>query len=139
MNLKVLTPTLSVTPQISEGDVAELKQRGYKSIISNRPEGESPDQPSWDEIQAAAAGCGLEARHIPVVMGQLSDGDVVEFRRALKELPKPIAAFCRTGTRSTLLWALVNEASLTADERVRIAAEQGYDLEPFRARLEQPQ
>lgn len=137
MNPKVLRPNLSVSPQISEDDIAELARRGYRSIISNRPEGEGPGQPSWESLQAAAAAKGLQARHIPVVMGQIADADVDRFRQALEELPKPIVAFCRTGTRSTALWALANEASLTVDERIRIAAEQGYDLEPLRARLGQ--
>ncbi len=137
MNLKVLTPKLSVAPQISEGDVAELARRGYKSIISNRPDGEAPDQPSWASLQAAASAHGLQARHIPVVMAQITDADVEHFRQALEELPKPVAAFCRTGTRSAALWAIANEASLTVDERIRIAAKEGYDLEPLRARLGQ--
>jgi sulfide:quinone oxidoreductase len=58
------------------------------------------------------------------------------FRQALERLPKPIAAFCRTGTRSTLLWALANQGNLTVVERLSIAAKEGFDLEPFRDRLE---
>ena len=78
----------------------------------------------------------MEAVHIPVVASQIVEADIRAFREALEHLPKPIAAFCRTGTRSTLLWALANEASLTVDERIRIAAKEGYDLEPFRGLVE---
>lgn len=68
-------------------------------------------------------------------MGQITDEQVAEFRDALETLPKPIAVFCRTGTRAALLWALANQANLTVDERIAIAAKEGYDLEPFRQRL----
>jgi len=138
MTNKMLTPALSVMPQVSEADIAELSRRGFKSIISNRPEGEAADQPTWAAIAAVSLSHGMEARHIPVVASQIDDEDVAAFAAALRDLPTPIAAFCRTGTRAALLWALANEGSQSADERIRIAASQGFDLEPFRARIEQP-
>ena len=77
----------------------------------------------------------MEAVQIPVIASHITDEDVRSVRDALERLPKPIAAFCRTGTRSTLLWALAKEASLTVDERIWIAAKEDYDLERFRAVL----
>ena len=136
MKSKMLTPDLSVMPQVSETDIAELSRRGFKSIISNRPDGEAADQPAWAAIAAAADSHGMDARHIPVVASQIDDADVAAFAAALRDLPTPIAAFCRTGTRAALLWALANEDSQSADERIRVAAKEGFDLEPFRARIE---
>lgn len=136
MKLAILTPNLSALPQPSMDEIGELADRGYRSIISNRPDGEAPDQPTWNDLKAAALARGMEAVHIPVVASRIEEADIRAFREALECLPKPIAAFCRTGTRSTLLWALANETSLTADERIKIAAKEGYDLEPFRGLLE---
>lgn len=135
MKLAILTPNLTALPQPSVDDIGELANRGYRSIIGNRPEAEAPDQPQWTDLKAAATARGMEAVHIPVVASQISEADVRAFAEALGRLPKPIAAFCRTGTRSTLLWALANEASLTVDERIAVAAREGYDLEPFSALL----
>ena len=135
MKLAILTPNVTALPQPSVEEIGELADRGYRSIIGNRPDGEAPDQPAWQELKAAALARGMEALHIPVVASKIGEADVSAFREALERLPKPIAAFCRTGTRSTLLWALANEASLTVDERIQIAAKEGYDLEPFRALL----
>lgn len=137
MKSKMLTPDLSIMPQVSEADIAELSRCGFRSIISNRPDGEASDQPAWTAIAAAAHRHGMAARYIPVVASQIDDNDVAAFVAALRDLPTPITAFCRTGTRAALLWALANEDSLSADERIRIAAAQGFDLEPFRARIEQ--
>lgn len=136
MKLAILTPNISVLPQPAPDEIGELAERGYRSIISNRPEGEAPDQPKWNDLKAAALARGMEAVHLPVVASRIDEADIRAFREALERLPKPIAAFCRTGTRSTILWALVNEACLTADDRIKIAAKEGYDLEPFRALLE---
>jgi sulfide:quinone oxidoreductase len=135
MKLAILTPNVTALAQPTVDDIAELADRGYRSIIGNRPDGEAPDQPEWNQLKAAAAARHLEAVQIPVTASKFTDADVQTFRDALERLPKPIAAFCGTGTRSTLLWALANEASLTVDERIVIAARGGYDLEPFRALL----
>lgn len=70
MKLAVLTPNVTALAQPSADDIAELAERGYRSIIGNRPDGESDDQPSWSELELAASKQGLEAKHIPVVMGQ---------------------------------------------------------------------
>jgi sulfide:quinone oxidoreductase len=135
MTIKALSPNVSVSPQIAIEDVAAAANQGFRSIISNRPDGEEPGLPGWAEFEAAAREAGLEARHIPVVAQAISESDVATFEQALEQLPKPILAFCRTGTRSTILWALANDGALTADERIRTAARAGYDLEPFRARM----
>ena len=136
MNLKPLSPDLSVTPQIEIADVADLAARGLKSIIGNRPEGEAPDQPDWCSLVAEAERHGMSARQIPVVPGQIGPDDVERFADALRDLPTPIAAFCRTGTRSAMLWALANPDGLSVDERIAVAAAQGYDLVPLLDRME---
>ena len=137
MKLAILTPDVTALAQPSEEDIGELADRGYRSIIGNRPDGEAPDQPSWATLKAAALARGMEAVHLPVIASQIGASDIQAFRKALEGLPKPIAAFCRTGTRSALLWALANEDGLTADDLIGIAEKQGCDLEPFRARLAQ--
>ena len=135
MKLAVLTPNVTALAQPSPEEIAELAERGYRSIVSNRSENETKDQPSWLDLKAAAAAKNMDAIQIPVVMGQISEDQVEAFRNALEDLPRPIAVFCRTGTRAALMWALANEGNLTVDERIAIAAKDGYDLEPFRQRL----
>ena len=136
MQINRLTPDLAAGPQIAPVDVETLAALGYRSIIGNRPDGEAPDQPTFASVEAAAREHGLETCHIPVVASQIDDQDIGTFGQALLDLPKPIFAFCRTGTRSTLLWALANNDQLTTEERLRLAAAHGYDISGFRAKLE---
>ena len=135
MNLKPLSRDLSVTPQIQPAEVADLSARGFKSIIGNRPEGEGPDQPLWSLLVEEAERHGISARQIPVVPGQIGPDDIECFADAVRDLPKPIAAFCRTGTRSATLWALANPDGLSVDERIAAADAQGYDLAALRPRM----
>ncbi len=136
MNLQPLSPDFSVTPQIEIAEIADLAACGYKSIIGNRPEREAPDQPAWGSLVAEAGRHGMSARHIPVVAGQIGPKDVKCFADALHTLPTPIAAFCRTGTRSAMLWALANPDELSVDERITTAAEHGHDIASLRDRME---
>lgn len=134
--MKRLTDTVRVSPQIEVDDLPAIAAAGVGSIICNRPDGESPDQPAFSEIAGAAAELGMEARHIPVVASAIAREDVEAFRDALDELPGPHLAFCKTGTRSTILWALANPDEMSVDERIDQAAEAGYDLGHFRSRLD---
>ena len=136
MILKPLSSGLSVTPQIEATDIAALAARGFRSIIGNRPEHEAPDQPAWSSLVAEAERHGMSARQIPVGPGQIGADDVERFADALRDLPTPIAAFCRTGTRSAILWGLANPDGLSVDERIAVAAARGYDLVPLRDRME---
>jgi sulfide:quinone oxidoreductase len=133
-----LSPNVSVAPQIAPGDVAGIAAHGFKSIICNRPDGEEANQPAWREIEAAARSAGLQGAHIPVSGKDFRPETVEAFAAALETLPKPILAYCRAGTRSAILWALSNNGALTADERIRTGARAGYDLEPYRERMERP-
>ena len=136
MKLAVLTPSVTALAQPTIEDIGQLSELGYRSIISNRPDGETSDQPDFAQIAQAAARHGMEALHIPLSLGQLDNSQIAAFREALNRLPRPIAAFCRSGTRAALLWALANEANLTVNERLLIAEQEGFDLEPFRALME---
>lgn len=133
---KRLTPFLSVSTQINEADLGVLAARGFRAVINNRPDGEGEAQPTSAQMEEAARRVGLEYRHIPVVSGQVTDDDVVKFADALAELRGPVLAFCRTGTRSTSLWALSEAWHLDPDAVMAAASEAGYDLSAIRPRLE---
>ncbi len=137
MDVRTVTPNVSVSPQITPADVKELAEMGFKAIVGNRPDGEEPGQPDWSEIADAADAAGLEYAFIPVTPGQMSGAQAEEFRRLVTEMPKPVLAFCRTGTRSIQLWSLAARDRLSTDEVIRMAATAGYDLEGMRDRIEQ--
>lgn len=136
MDVRPLDPTLAVAPQISTDDLRAIAGQGFRSVISNRPDGEAPDQPSAEAVRHAAAAAGLQFRHLPVVGGAIGEADVAAFRAALDELPRPILGFCRTGTRTTMMWALAHAGEHPADELIGAARAAGYDLSGLRPRLE---
>jgi sulfide:quinone oxidoreductase len=128
MDPKAITSTLSTGGQITAADVRGLADRGYRSIICNRPDGEGPDQPTFEEIEAAAKAAGLDARYIPIVAGTVTDEDAAAFGRALDELPKPIFAYCRSGTRSATLWSLSQAKTKSVADILAATKSAGYDM-----------
>ncbi len=104
MQYRQLTEDYAVSPQISVAEVAEIKAAGFKSVICNRPDNEDPGQPSAGEIERAVEAAGLEFRWVPVISGGMTPDDVVAQANALDELPGPVFAYCRSGTRSANLY-----------------------------------
>jgi len=135
MTPKKLTDQLSVSPQIAPGDVAQIAAMGFKSIISNRPDGEGSDQPSFSEIEQEARQLGLKARYLSVVSGKVRDDDAAAFAQALQELPQPVLAYCRTGTRSTTLWAISQAGKRPLADILAKAGDAGFDMSGVASRI----
>ncbi len=135
MELKKISEKFTVSPQITADDVATLKSAGFKAIICNRPDGEAGDQPTFAEIEAAAKTSGLEIKYVPIVAGKVSDDDVAAFGAALKDLPRPVLAYCRTGTRSATLWSFHESKKRPMPEILAATKAAGYDMNGVARRI----
>jgi uncharacterized protein (TIGR01244 family) len=123
-----VTPTFAASPQISLDDVARAVEDGFKAIICNRPDGEDSGQLTAAQIEAACAVHGLSFTHIPV-SGGMNQGQVAQMGAALEAAGGPVLAYCRSGTRSTNLWAMAMASNgEDTDALVAAAAGAGYDL-----------
>jgi len=126
---------LSTSPQITPEEVKIVAAAGFRAVISNRPDGEEPGQPTAADMKAAAEKHGLAFRHIPVTGGGIGAEDIKAMADALDTLPGPIFGFCRSGTRTAMLWALARAPSSDADTLIAAARDAGYDLSGLRCRL----
>lgn len=128
-----LNNAMYASPQIGLDEVAEAAAMGVTLIINNRPEGESDDQVPGAEIAAAAKAAGLDYIAIPVTHAGFSEPQVKAMADALANAKGAVLAYCRSGTRSTLLWALSEaNAGGDADALTNMAAKAGYDVSPVR-------
>ncbi|HEX9933379.1 MAG TPA: TIGR01244 family sulfur transferase [Allosphingosinicella sp.] len=118
-----------VAGQILPSQVSEIAAVGVTMIVNNRPDGEEPGQPAAAEIEAAARAAGLGYRHIPIASG-FATGDILAMMDAMIEAGEgKLLAFCKSGTRSTFLWALTRqEQGVPVEEIVSSAAGAGYEL-----------
>ena len=120
-----------VSGQIKPDDVPALKELGVTLIVNNRPDHEDAGQPESDDIEAAAKASGIDYRHVPIARG-LGPSDIEAMREAMHAVSGgKLFAFCRSGNRSTLAWAVAkSEDGMTREELDRYAAQAGFDLGP---------
>lgn len=107
--LKKLADDVFTGPQISPADIPDLVAQGFRSIICNRPDHEEAGQPEYAVIERAARAAGLEISYVPMDPVTFDDRDEDAFIDALKRLPHPVLAYCKSGARSTMLYSLVCE------------------------------
>ncbi|USI74230.1 TIGR01244 family sulfur transferase [Sphingomonas morindae] len=137
---RTLDETMLVSPQIGPADIAAAADQGVVLIINNRPEGEEPGQPEGAAIEAAARAAGLGYVAIPVDHAGLSLDQVEAMGAALDGVEGRTLAYCRSGTRSTYLWALARARAGDSPDQIRAkAANAGYDLTPLMGLMTQLQ
>ncbi|MCK5909857.1 MAG: TIGR01244 family phosphatase [Caulobacter sp.] len=123
-----VTDSLSVSPQVTEADMARAAAEGFVLVINNRPDGEDPSQPASAAIEAAARAAGLDYLYVPVRGGPTPD-QVETVRDAVEAANGPVLAFCRSGTRSIVTWS-IGQALAGADRQTLVeqGLNAGYDL-----------
>lgn len=132
--LKTLTPAIYVSPQIDVDTVAYAKTLGVTLIVNNRPEGESTDQTPGPEVEAAARVAGIDYVAVPIGRSEIGDWELDTLATALEaHKASKTLCYCRSGTRSTLLWALCRaRAGDDLEQIAQQAAQAGYDVAPVR-------
>ena len=136
MDARRVNDHITVSSQIGVADVTAIAAAGFKSIICNRPDGESLDQTCYADIAAEALRLGIEIRWQPIVSGLLSDEEGLEFGRIAGTLPSPTFAYCRSGTRCVVLWSLSEAGKRPVGEIIMTARHAGYDLAGLEPRIE---
>lgn len=135
MDIRKINDSISVSPQIGLADIATLKELGFGGVICNRPDGEEPGQPEFAQIADAARAAGLSCVWVPITGGAASAQAVEDFAAALADMSAPVLAYCRSGTRSTILWALSQAGKAPAEEILAQARAAGYDMAPLAPQL----
>jgi sulfide:quinone oxidoreductase len=137
MEIRKIDENISVAPQIALEDIAEIAKLGFKTLVANRPDQEEPGQPAMADIEAEAKANGLNWVYMPVESGNITDEDVDNFAPMIRDAEKPVFAFCRSGTRCTVLWALSNAREHQPEELLSKAQNAGYDISGLVPRMMQ--
>ncbi|MCF8484752.1 MAG: TIGR01244 family phosphatase [Rhodobacteraceae bacterium] len=136
MDIRSLTPDYAVSPQIDLADLAAIKEAGFVTIIDNRPDGEIPPHLHTQAMRAAAEAAGLTFVANPVIGGALTMANVQAQAAAIAEATGPILAYCASGNRSSICWALSQAGTRPTDELIALPAQHGYNLEGLRQQID---
>ena len=135
MEIKKLEDRLYVADQIELADIERIKAEGFLTVINNRPDGEANGQPENAHLAETAKKAGLEFHFIPVGREGINEQMIEQTRAVLKNPNGKIICFCRSGMRSTILWALAMNVKLDKDELIQKASLAGYDISNIADRL----
>jgi uncharacterized protein (TIGR01244 family) len=105
MRIRRINGMFTIANHVEASDVERLATSGYKTLICNRPDGEADDQVEFKEVDAAAQKWGLKAVYLPVDVSGATVETQKEFGKIIEDCPKPVVAYCRSGTRSAMLWS----------------------------------
>lgn len=136
MDIRHLTDAYAVSPQIGVEDAVALRDAGFTTVIDNRPDAEIPSDLHTDPMREAVEAAGLVFVANPVMPGALTMGNVEAQRAAIDASSGPVLAYCASGNRSSVVWALAHAAEMDADELIERPARHGYDLNHLRPTLE---
>ncbi len=136
MDIRPLSDSFAVSPQIEVEDLAALKAAGFTTIVNNRPDNEIPPEVQSASIRAAAEAEGLVYIDNPLSHGSLTWDHIRTQGDALATSDGPVFAYCASGNRSSILWALSQAGKVPTDDLISAAARVGYNLEPFRGEIE---
>ncbi|WP_417743750.1 TIGR01244 family sulfur transferase [Salipiger sp.] len=131
-----LTPGYSVSPQIALEDVQAAADAGITLVICNRPDAEVPPELSHRAMEEAARAAGMAFVYIPVTNDSLTLEQVTQQADLLAKADGPVLAYCRSGTRCSIVWAMGKAGEMPVDEILATTAKAGYQLEGIRPTLE---
>lgn len=132
MDIRPIRDGYAVSPQLLPEDLPALAADGYVTLIDNRPDGEIPPPLQTEAMRAAAQAAGMQFVENPVHPGGLTQQVVAVQAKAIAEAKGKVIAYCASGNRSTLVWALTKAGHLPTDEIIAAGAAQGYNVEILR-------
>ena len=135
MDIRKITDTYSVAPQLLASEMQGVADAGFRTVICNRPDAEIPPPEHMSEIRKAAEAAGLTFLEHPIISGGMTMDDVTRQGALLDQAEAPVLAYCRSGTRCTFVWALAMAGQMPVDEIEAAAARGGYDVSPLRAKI----
>ncbi|SIP89392.1 TIGR01244 family protein [Paracoccus thiocyanatus] len=135
MDLRQLTPDIAVAGQIRPEDLPALAQAGFRVLINNRPDDETGPGEDHEAMRRAAEAAGMRYHFNPFTPGQITPQMISAQAEALAD-PGPKLAYCRSGNRSTVLWALARAGQEPVSDLIQTAARAGYDLSGVRPLIE---
>jgi uncharacterized protein (TIGR01244 family) len=136
MDIRHITPAYAVSPQIAPDDMPAIRAAGFTAIINNRPDVEIPHELSADVMAIAAEAAGLRYTVNPVTHQTLNMDMVASQMQAAEDAGGPVLAYCASGTRSSIVWALGQAGHMPVADIIEAAGKAGYDLSGLAPRLD---
>ncbi len=136
MDIRSVTPRYHVSPQISPQDIPDIAAQGFTLVICNRPDAENPPELQAEHVQAAAEAAGLSFVQLDLTHQTMTPDNIARQTALVDDAEGPVLAYCASGTRCTVAWALGQAGRMPVDDILAATRAAGYALEQLRPTLE---
>lgn len=137
MELRDLAPNYAVSAQFTPSDFATLAGMGVHTVICNRPDGEVPPELQAAPMQAAAEAAGIAFVFNPVIGGMgLAPASIEEQADAIAAADGKVVAYCASGMRSALMWALSQAGHVPTEEILETVAKAGFPMDHLKGQID---
>ena len=136
MEIHKVTHNFFVTAQIETADTDAIAEAGIVRVICNRPDQEVPVPLRADAIGSAVHAAGIDFAVLPITHQSMTQSAVAQQSELINSADGPVLAYCASGTRSTVIWALGQVGTLSVNEILNCAAQAGYELSDLRPTLQ---
>ena len=136
MDIRMITPSFAVSPQIEPDDLPAIKDAGFETIICNRPDEENPVELQAEVLRTATEAAGLRFIDNPLSHGQLTLDHVTLQGETCDETEGAVLAYCASGMRSSIIWALAQAGKAPTADIIAAAAQAGYDLSHLKQQID---
>ena len=130
-----LTESYYVAPQIEVEDIEKIANAGFVKIICNRPDEEIPSYLNSKLMKTAAAEVGIDFDILPLTLTAITKENILKQFDMVSQAKGPVLAYCTSGMRSTILWALSRAGIRKAEDIISTARKAGFDLQFMRENL----
>ena len=136
MEIYKVSDNYFVSPQLEPADAQTLFDAGILRVICNRPDQEVPLALQAEAVGDAVRTAGMDFSILPITHQSMTAEVVAEHAALVDSCEGPVLAYCASGTRSTVIWALGQIGTLSVDDILNSAAQAGYDLSGLRSTLQ---
>ena len=130
VNIKNINDNIYISGQINLNMIYEFKKTGIDIIINNRPDNEEINQLKSIDIKQLTDSLNMEYYNIPFFGSNVQPDQISLLANILKSNNKRVLLFCKSGTRSALIWGLSSVGSDIKDV-IKYISNMGYDSSIF--------
>ena len=117
-----------VSPQIKKADLPLISEAGFKIVICNRPDEEVIKDLRSRIMESAVQKAGMDFYFLPFSFNSDNKWTSIRQSEIIASTASPVLAYCTTGTRCALLWALSKVDIMKTEDILSTTANAGYNL-----------
>ena len=106
MSIICIDKNYHVSPQIEPDQISDIADKGFVRVICNRPDLEVPPSLRSSIMADLATKAKIEFHTLELTHETMTPENILKQRKIFTDANGPVLAYCASGTRCSVIWAL---------------------------------